>query len=228
MDLRWKYFIDDEMKKEYMIKLRDYITERRKVANVIPLPNQIFHAFSVCDFSMLKVVILGQDPYPSRSDAHGLAFSSLASNVPLSLKNIFDEIYQDFYQGNTGGVHPFKHNNLTQWSEQGVLLLNSCLTTEEGKSGEHQNKGWEIFTENIIKYISEKHDRKIVFMLWGKQARSFKKFIGERHLVLECEHPAAAKHNQNSWFGNKHFTTANNFIVKHYRGIVAPITWGIF
>ncbi len=227
MDARWQILIDSEMKKQYMHDLKNFITERRKEVTVLPAATQLFDAFRLCNFGILKVIIIGQDPYPTAKDAHGLAFSSKSKETPYSLKNIFDEIYQDFYSGETGNVHPFKSNDLTEWAEQGVLLLNSCLTCDEGNPGSHRGKGWELFIENTVKYINERHGCRLVFMLWGKEAKQYEQYIDkEKHLILTSEHPAAAKHNRSAWFGNKHFTKANNFINKHYLGMRAPINWG--
>lgn len=229
MDEHWQKFIDSEMSKEYMVGLREFITERRKTVNVLPAPNQLFNAFKYCPWNNLKVIIIGQDPYPTKNDAHGLAFSSLSQQTPYSLQNIFDEIFKDIYEGNNGGVNAFQTNNLTQWAEQGVLLLNSCLTTEEGKVGIHKGKGWELFIENTISYIDQNHKCRLVWMLWGKDAKQFKQYIkGDRHLILESDHPAAARHNKMLWFGNKHFSKANNFINKNYFNLRAPIIWGTF
>lgn len=225
----WQKFIDTEMSKEYMVKLREFITERRKTVNVLPAPNQLFNAFKYCSWDKLKVIIIGQDPYPTRQDTHGLAFSSLAQQTPYALRKVFDEIFNDIYEGNTGGVNAFQTNNLTQWAEQGVLLLNMCLTTEEGKAGAHRNKGWELFIENTVSFIDQNHKCRLVWMLWGKDAKNLKQYIkGERHLILEADHPASVRQNAQLWFGNKHFSKANKFINKHYFNLRAPIIWGTF
>lgn len=228
MDNKWKSFIEEEMKKEYMISLKEFISKRRQETIVLPDSSYLFNAFNVCHFNNIKVIIIGADPYPSSSDAHGLAFSTPSEHRPYSLQNIFDEVLKDFFNGNTGGINVFQTNNLTQWCTQGVLLLNSVLTTEEGKPGAHSNKGWEIFTENIIKFICANHQSKLVWMLWGKQAKSFKKHIMEKHLILESEHPASVRHNHEAWFGNRHFTKANEFIRKTYFNIKMPINWGTY
>lgn len=227
MDQRWKNFFEEEMKKNYMIELVTFIKERRKTVNVLPAPSQVFNAFTHCSWDTIKVVIVGQEPYPTAVDNHGLAFSSLSAQIPYALKNIFDEIYEDIFHGNTGGVKTFQTNNLTQWAEQGVLLLNSCLTLDEGHPGSHKGKGWELFIENTIKLLSDKHPFKLAFILMGKDAKAFKSSINtERHLVLETDHPAAARYNASSWFGCKVFSKANAFIIKEYSGQRGQIGWG--
>lgn len=224
----WKDFIDGERKEDYMIKLKAAVDKKREEGIVYPEKKLVFNAFIQCPYKTLKVVILGQDPYINENQAHGLAFSSLGHKTPPSLKNIFEEIFNDFFHGNTGKVEVFKHNDLTQWARQGVLLLNTVLTVDAGKSKSHAGLGWETFTENTIKFIN-KHNHKIVFMLWGRDAKEYEKFIdGTRHLVLKSDHPAAVIHNPKAWFGNKHFTKANNFITKHYFNYKAPINWGVF
>lgn len=229
IDLRWQKLINTEIQKKYMVKLKEFVNERRKTVNVLPPPNKVFEAFNLVNFSLLKVIIIGNEPYCNREDCHGLAFSSLSQQTPYPLKNIFDEIFQDVYAGNTGGQKVHYTNDLTQWAEQGVLLLNSCLTVEENTPNSHQNKGWELFIENTIKYINEKSPFKLVYMLWGKQAKQYAKYIdSSKHLILESEHPGAAKHNQNAWFGNKHFTQANQFISKHYFNIRGIVNWGLW
>lgn len=227
IDLRWQKLIDTEVQKEYMVKLKEFVNGRRKVVNVLPPANKVFEAFNIVNWDLLKVIIIGNEPYCKREDCDGLAFSSPSQQTPYPLKNIFDEIFQDIYGGNTGGQKIHYTNSLTQWAEQGVLLLNSCLTVEENEPNSHQNKGWEMFIENTVKHISENHHFKLVFILLGKQAKQYTKYIDTgKHLVLESEHPGAAKHNPNAWFGCKVFSQANNFIAKHYFNIRGTINWG--
>lgn len=224
----WKMFIEGELAKDYMVELKKKVLERRKSVNVYPPSDMTFSAFVHCPYNDLKVVILGQDPYHSPGDAHGLAFSSWQPRTPPSLKNIFDEIFNDYFSGNTGGINVFQHNDLSQWAWQGVLLLNTILTVDEGNARSHAGFGWEYFAENAIKFINL-HKSKLVFMLWGKDAKRYKDLInGSRHLILESDHPAAAFHNPKSWFGNKHFSKANNFIKDNYFNIKMPINWGVY
>ena len=134
MDDRWMTFLDQESKKEYFHRLKEFVAERRKVSRVLPAPDQTFKAFEYCPWNTLKVIIIGQSPYPSRKDAHGLAFSSMDAQAPAALENIFEEIYEDYYNGNRK-FKMFETNDLTQWAYQGVLLINSCMTTEDSASG---------------------------------------------------------------------------------------------
>ena len=226
MDKIWQDFINAEMEKKYMVELKEFISERRKVANVLPAPANLFLAFKLTEWRNLKVIIIGQYPYPSAKDAHGLAFSSPALATPYSLQNIFNEIFNDIYEGNSGGVKVFQSNNLAPWAKQGVLLLNACLTTEENAPGAHKDKGWETFLVNTIKFINEKHESRLVWMLWGANAKALKKHIdSEKHLILESEHPAAMRHNPQAFINNRHFSKCNNFIKKHYFNQKSPIQW---
>ncbi len=243
MSPEWNEFLEGEYKKEYYMELKKFIIERRKSVNVIPASNELFKPFQLCNWGTtfergmdgvckssgpcLKVVIVGGEPNASRGHSHGLAFSSIGSATPSSLQAIFDEIYNDIYGGNTGKVRVFQSNDLSQWARQGVLLLNSISTVDESKPGSHAGKGWEEFTGNAIKYISDHHHYNIVFLLWGKQAGEYEGLIDKKkHLVLVSDHPGVAKHNQNKWYGNRHFSQANSFIEKHYLADRMSINWG--
>lgn len=228
LSAEWKTFINGELSKDYMINLKKKVAERRSQNSVYPSAELTFNAFLHCNYNNLKVVILGQDPYHTSGDAHGLAFSSLQRKTPPSLKNIFDEIFNDFFNGNTGGVNAFQHNDLSQWAWQGVLLLNTILTVDEGNAKSHAGFGWETFTENALSFINL-HKHRIVFMLWGADAKRYKDLINpDKHLILESDHPAAVFHNQKAWFGNRHFTKANNFIKENYFNIKTAVNWGVF
>lgn len=222
MSEEWKKFIEEELKKEYMMKLKTFVDDRRKKTSVLPEAKLTFNCFSQCKYEDLKVIILGDEPI---RDSNGLAFSTLSDHRPEVLINIYQEIWSDFFVGNTGNVQVFRSNDLTQWARQGVLLLNRVLTVDEGKPGSHAGKGWEIFVENAIKFINT-HNHKLVFMLWGKEAKAYEKFIGDRHLILKSEHPGIA--NQKQWLGNKNFTKSNEFIKKHYFNIKPMINWGVY
>lgn len=223
----WKSFLDQQMAQPYMQELKKKLDDARSKVNIHPRPELTFNAFVQCPYWDMKVIIVGQDPYCTPGAAHGLAFSSLDNKTPQALKNIFDEIYDDIYSRADHGFSLFQHNNLTQWSRQGVLLLNAILTVEEGKPQSHKGWGWETFMAEAIKYINQ-HQHRLVFMFWGNAAKAYKKLIDEtKHLVLESEHPAAAIHNQNAWFGNKHFSKANAFIKKHYFNIKVPVNWSV-
>jgi uracil-DNA glycosylase len=228
MDNSWSLFLEEELKKDYMIKLRSFISDRSQSVNVYPARNLLFRPMDLCRYQMLKVVIIGGDPYCSNY-ADGLAFSSNGPTRPSALESIFDEIQNDYYRDDyfvtRSKVNPFQLNRLDQWAEQGVLLLNSVLTIEQDNVS-HKGQGWEIFMENLITWLSKDHPHHLCFMVWGKQAQQYIKFIDkDKHLILMSEHPGSAKHNQNNWSGNRHFTQANNFIKKHYYGQKAEINW---
>lgn len=229
MDNEWKSFINSEMEKDYMKSLKEFVATRRKEVNVLPEPKLVFNCFTNCPWNDLKVVIIGQEPYTSIEDSDGIAFSSKSNKRPYALKNILDEVFNDYYNGNTGKYNPFETNSLVQWSKQGVLLYNSTLTTEANNPCSHDKKGWQYFSENLIKHINQNNPGKLVFMLWGNHAKEYKKLINEqRHLILEADHPTSVKFNPKNWFGNKHFTKANNWIHKHYHNQKTQINWGLF
>ena len=177
----------------------------------------IFSAFEYCKPEDVKVVILGQDPYHGFAQANGLAFSVFDGvKFPPSLINIFKEIESDL------DLPLPISGNLERWAEQGVLLLNATLTVEESKAGSHQKQGWETFTDEVIRKISEDYDH-MVFMLWGSFARKKVSLIDpERHLILETGHPSPLSANRGHWFENKHFSKANKYLKKNKR---KPIDW---
>lgn len=234
----WWNFLDEEMEKEYFVKLRQFIETERKTKEIYPAPQHVFNAFALCRYQDLKVVILGQDPYHTPGTAHGLAFSTVSQVIPPSLQNIFIEVKQNFIDeflrdSKQSYVNPekvvlFKSNNLTKWAEQGVLLLNTILTVEKGTALSHKNKGWEEFTKNTITWLND-HPYQLVYMLWGNNAKEYKQYINtERHLVLEAAHPSPYSANS-GFFGCKHFSIANDFINKTYNtgngGTRSPISW---
>lgn len=228
MNDKWKGFINSEMDKEYGKALKQFVTEERKTKFIYPPSQDVFNAFLYCDYYDLSVVILGQDPYHSPATAHGLAFSSLQSSVPPSLQNIFLEIRNDYFpEFRQVQVNLFKSNNLVQWAEQGVLLLNTILTVEKGQPLSHKNKGWEEFTKNTVLFLND-HPERLVYMLWGNNAKEYKQYINtERHLVLEANHPSPMSANRGGWFGCKHFTKANDFIKKTRWNRHTGINWSI-
>jgi len=206
----WKEILDSEFNSEYfetLIKAIDFNYE-----NNICYPNKknIFSAFNHCDFKDLKVVIIGQDPYHGENQANGLAFSVHSNiKIPPSLKNILIEIRNDL------NTNLRKNGDLKDWSKQGVLLLNSVLTVENGKPGSHSKLGWEKFTNQVIKLISKKKSN-LVFMLWGGYAKKKEKIIYDnQHLILKSGHPSPLSANRGFWFGNKHFSKCNDFLIKH-------------
>lgn len=201
----WKEFLNSEFSKPYFQELSQFLHEAYANTTVFPAKPQVFRAFTT-DLGQVKVVILGQDPYHTPGAAHGLAFSVPSSQpVPPSLVNIYKEIDNEY------GHHANKSGNLKSWQDQGVLLLNNVLTVEAHKAGSHRGKGWEQFTEATVKYLNEQAEH-LVFMLWGRDARSKKSLIDSaKHLVLESPHPSPLSAHS-GFFGNGHFRKANEFL----------------
>lgn len=212
----WKRVLGSEFEKEYFKTLRDFIHSEYRNKTIYPPAKQIFNAFDSCPFESVKVVILGQDPYHEPSQAHGLSFSVLPPcPPPPSLVNIYKEIRSDV------GTLVSANGDLTDWSRQGVLLLNATLTVEAHKAGSHQNKGWETFTDSAIKALAENREH-IVFMLWGSYAQRKGAFIDRsRHLVLQAPHPSPLSAYR-GFFGCKHFSSANAYLIS--QGL-SPIVW---
>ena len=212
----WKKVLGSEFEKEYFKTLRDFIHSEYRNKIIYPPAKQIFNAFDSCPFDKVKVVILGQDPYHEPSQAHGLSFSVLPPcPPPPSLVNIYKEIRSDV------GDLVSANGDLTDWSRQGVLLLNATLTVEAHKAGSHQNKGWETFTDSAIKALAENREH-LVFMLWGSYAQRKGAFIDRsRHLVLQAPHPSPLSAYR-GFFGCKHFSSANAYLIS--QGL-SPIVW---
>lgn len=204
----WQAFLKSEFEKDYFCKLSTFLHEAYANSQVFPAKQQVFRAF-MTDLAEVKVVILGQDPYHTPGAAHGLAFSVPSSQpIPPSLVNIYREIDAEY------GSHANQDGNLKSWQQQGVLLLNNVLTVEAHKAGSHRNKGWEIFTEAVIRHLNSECNN-LVFLLWGRDARSKKSFIdASRHLVLESAHPSPLSAH-NGFFGNGHFKAANKYLKAH-------------
>lgn len=203
---KWDIFLEEEFKKEYFIKLIDFIKNEYKNKTIYPKQNEVFNAFRYTDFDNVKVVILGQDPYHGPKQAEGLSFS-VSNEVlkPPSLQNIFKELESDL-------KIPFpEHNSLKPWAKQGVLLLNAVLTVEEHNPTSHKDRGWETFTDEVIKIINKK-DTPVVFILWGSYARNKKKLITNPiHYVIESPHPSPFS-AYNGFFGSKPFSKTNDFL----------------
>lgn len=213
MDVRihesWKKLLQEEFNKPYFEELTAFVKKEYGSKTVFPPPKDIFKAFDLCPFDQVKVVILGQDPYHGPGQAHGLCFS-VNDNVPPppSLINIYKEISSD-----VGGEMP-KTGNLERWAKQGVFLLNAILSVVAHQPTSHQNKGWEEFTDAVIRLISEKKEH-VVFMLWGKYAISKAWMIDDKkHLVLTAPHPSPLSASR-GFFGCKHFSKANEFLKAH-------------
>ena len=205
----WKALLQEELDKPYFVELTDFVRAEYKSYRIYPPGSQIFNAFNLCPFDKVKVVIIGQDPYHGPGQAHGLCFS-VNDGVPFppSLRNIFKEVNAD-----TGAPIP-QSGNLTRWATQGVLLLNATLTVREHSAGSHQRRGWETFTDAVIRIISEQKS-KVVFILWGAYAQSKASLIdSSRHLVLRSVHPSPLSAHA-GFFGNHHFSLANDYLVRN-------------
>ena len=198
-----------EFDKDYFLKLTDFVRTEYQTATIYPPGRLIFNAFDLCPFDRVKVVIIGQDPYHGPGQAHGLCFSvNDGIAYPPSLVNIFKEIKADI------GTEPPATGNLTRWARQGVLLLNATLTVRAHQAGSHQNKGWELFTDAVIRLLAEEKEH-LVFILWGAYAQRKGAFIDRsRHLVLTSAHPSPLS-AYNGFFGNHHFSRTNTYLEEH-------------
>lgn len=219
IEASWKDQLSNEFTQPYFQSLVQFV-KNEYLAHpnaVFPKGNQIFRAFDACAFSDVKVVILGQDPYPTRGHAHGLCFSVEPDVRPLpkSLKNIYKEMNTDL------GIEPRENGDLNHWAEQGVLLLNATLTVREGSPESHAGKGWEIFTDAVIQSLNE-HHQGVVYMLWGSKAqRKAESVNGENNLILKAPHPSPLSAHR-GFFGSGHFSQANKYLQSIGR---EPIKW---
>ncbi|MEI7480454.1 MAG: uracil-DNA glycosylase, partial [bacterium] len=213
LEPEWYEVLKDYFDSESFKKLFSFVKEEYKSKTVFPNSKDIFRAFWLTPFSEVKVVILGQDPYHDIGQAHGLCFSVPEGiKPPPSLKNIYKEINSDF-----GVVKDFSSGNLEAWSKQGVFLLNAILTVVAHSPASHRDKGWEEFTDNVIKTISDKNEH-VVFMLWGNYARSKKVLIdGTKHLILEAPHPSPFSAYA-GFLGCKHLSKCNDYLKKWGKG----------
>ena len=202
---KWDEVLKEEIKKDYFKKLGIFVKNEYKNKTIFPPYKNIFDALRFTDYDDVKIVILGQDPYHGLGEAHGLSFSVKEGiKMPPSLLNIFKELYSDL------GIKRTK-TDLTDWSKEGILLLNSIMTVEKDKPLSHKNKGWEIFTDNIIKKLNEREDP-IIFIFWGNFARSKKNLItNKRHKIIESAHPSPLSASR-GFFGSKPFSKSNNFL----------------
>jgi len=205
----WKDKLRKEFAAPYFIKLQWSIYDARKETVVLPDDDLVLKALELTPLDKVKVVILGQDPYPTKGNANGLAFGVPSDlHVPGSLRNILLEIVSEYH------CQVAKHGDLTAWAKQGVLLLNSTLTVEEGKPGSHEGLGWERFTDAIVKKLSEEK-KNVVFLLWGQKAGEKSSLIdSSRHLVLRAAHPSPLSAHR-GFFGCGHFKKANAYLVEH-------------
>ena len=202
---KWDIILEDEYKKEYFKKLGIFVKNEYKNKTIFPPYENVFDALRFTDYNDVKVVILGQDPYHGLGEAHGLSFS-VKENVkmPPSLQNIFKELYNDL------GIQRTK-SDLTDWTKEGVLLLNSIMTVEKDKPLSHKNKGWEIFTDTIISKLNEREEP-VIFLLWGNFARSKKELITNKsHKIIESVHPSPLSASR-GFFGSKPFSKINKYL----------------
>jgi uracil-DNA glycosylase len=218
IDPSWKEALKDEFGKPYFEKLAAFVKDEYKKGDVYPAPKNIFRAFALCPFDLVKVVILGQDPYHGLRQANGLSFAvSEGIRVPPSLQNIYKEIESDLGEP----VRDPENGDLTRWAEQGVLLLNATLTVRAHAAGSHQGRGWEEFTDAVIRALSDNREH-LVYILWGNYARQKGAHIDRsRNLVIESPHPSPFS-AANGFFGSKPFSKANAYLEEHGE---TPIDW---
>lgn len=220
IDPEWRQALQEEFMASYMHELRVFLSaEKRQGREIYPPGSEMFSAFNTTPLSRVKVVILGQDPYHGPRQAHGLCFSVRRGiQPPPSLINIYKEIQSDL------GIVPPRHGELTHWAGQGVLLLNSVLSVQAGLAASHQGRGWETFTDAVIRVLNEEREN-LVFLLWGNYAQRKGRFIdASKHLVLKAAHPSPLSANRGGWFGCRHFSQANRYLEAHG---VAPIDWSL-
>jgi len=221
IEISWKNILADELHEPYLITLADFIEkERNKKIPVHPPKEQMFNAFYKTPFEKVKVVIMGQDPYHGPNQAHGLAFS-VPEGIPPppSLKNIYKELASDV------NIQVPNHGNLILWAEQGVLLLNATLTVREGAAASHHKKGWESFTDAVVRKLANRQDP-VIFVLWGKNAQDKCRFLNQRnshHFVLTAPHPSPLSAHQ-GFLGCKHFSMINQLLIKQNK---TAINWQI-
>ncbi len=213
----WKPYLQNEFDKPYFEQLTRFIKKEYSSNQCFPPGKEIFNAFEHCHFEDTKVVIIGQDPYHGVGQAHGLCFSVNDGIAhPPSLINIFKEIEQDL------GIPYPKSGNLIRWANQGVILLNATLTVRAHQAGSHQRKGWETFTDAVIKAISD-NKKDVVFLLWGGFAKNKSKLINKsKHHIFTSGHPSPLSANRGYWFKNKHFSKSN-FLLE--QAGLEPIEW---
>lgn len=214
----WDNLLKHEYKKDYFKNLEKFVNDEYKNKTIYPKINEVYNAFRYTSFSDVKVVIIGQDPYHGENQAEGLCFSvKKGVTKPPSLVNIFKELHDDL------GCEIPKNGSLVEWTKQGILLLNAVLTVEKDKAASHRAKGWEQFTDEVIRIVNDK-DKPVVFILWGSYARSKKGLITNKiHYIIESAHPSPLS-AYNGFFGSKPFSKANDFLIK--KGL-KPINWEI-
>lgn len=219
LEKSWKKHLGDEFKKPYMEKLLTFLEEEKKAGKIVyPSEDQIFEAFRLTPFDKVKVVILGQDPYHGEGQAHGLCFSVNKNiKIPPSLVNIYKELKDDL------GIDIPLHGHLESWAKQGVLLLNTVLTVEDGKAGSHHKKGWEIFTDKVIEVLNRDKEN-LVFILWGSPAHKKAQHVDEKkHFILRSVHPSPLSVYR-GFIGSKPFSQTNAYLKQHN---ISEINWNV-
>lgn len=214
----WLNVIGKEFEQEYYLKLRQNLINEYRSKIIYPAADDIFNAFHFTPLAKVKILLVGQDPYHNPGQAHGLSFSVAQQEaIPPSLANIYKELQSDI------GCYIPDHGYLKKWAEQGVLLLNAVLTVRAHQANSHQGLGWENFTDAVLRAVNNL-DRPIVIFLWGKPAQAKKQFLNNpKHLILQAPHPSPLSAYR-GFFGCKHFSKANEFLVKHG---LEPIDWQI-
>lgn len=213
----WEKILQDEMEKPYFRKLMEELDKAYEQGKVYPEKQEIFQAFRLTPYDRVKVVLLGQDPYHGKGQAEGLAFSvKKGVKIPPSLRNIFKELEEDLK------IEKPDHGSLVSWAKEGVLLLNTVLTVEEGKANAHAGMGWKIFTDRVIRSLGQREDS-LVFILWGNQAKEKEKFIAEHHRIISSVHPSPLSARR-GFFGSKPFSKTNDFLQEMG---TSPVNWKI-
>ncbi len=214
----WDELLKDEFKKEYYLKLREFLKTEYGTRRIYPNMYDIFNSLKYTSYSDVKAVIIGQDPYHGAGQAHGLCFSvQKGTAIPPSLQNIYKELYSDL------GIPPVLHGYLKKWADSGVLLMNAVLTVREGQANSHKGMGWEIFTDRVIELLNQR-EKPIVFLLWGGNAKQKMRLVSNpNHLILQAAHPSPLS-AYNGFFGCRHFSKANEFLTANG---MEPIDWRI-
>lgn len=212
--MNWEMFFSQEKKKAYYQELMSFLDQEYKEKTIYPPKEELFSVFTYCPYEQVKVVILGQDPYHQPNQAHGLAFSvKKGIKVPPSLKNIYKELKSDVQ------VDAPSHGYLVEWAKQGVFMMNAIMSVEAGKAGSHRKKGWELFSDDVMRVLNE-HEKPIVFVLWGNWAQEKEKLItNPKHLILKAPHPSPLSAYQ-GFFGTKPFSTINTFLKEQGRELI--------
>lgn len=210
----WRAVLQEEASKEYYKRLMEFLDHEYASAIVYPEKKAVFSALEATGFDDVKVVIIGQDPYHGKEQAHGMSFSvQKGMKVPPSLKNIYKELQEDL------GIEPVQHGFLMEWAQQGVLLLNTVLTVREGQANSHKGKGWEHFTDKIIQTLNDR-EKPVIFILWGKHAEQKENMItNTQHAIIKSPHPSPFSAHK-GFFGSRPFSRVNDIIKENGEGTI--------